>query len=82
MGLPNEAPNIHISTFLKVCDMVKYNGMSDDAIHLRLFPFLLKDKAKHWINSEPPDSISTWDDLVHMFLLKFFPMVKVAKNEN
>ena len=54
IGLPNEDPNTYIFNFLEVCDMVKYNGVSDDAIHLRLFPFSLKDKAKHWLNSNLP----------------------------
>ena len=49
MGLQNEDPNAHISNFLEVCDMVKYNGVSDNVIRLRLFPFSLKDKEKHWL---------------------------------
>ena len=47
MALPNEDPNMHISNFLEVCDMMKYNRVSNNAIHLRLFPFSLKDKANH-----------------------------------
>ena len=79
MGLPNEDPNMHISNFFEVCDMVKYNGVSDDAICLRLFPFSFKDKAKHWLNSEPPDSITFWDSLVHKFLSKIFPPKQATK---
>ena len=71
--------NAHILNFLEVCDTVKYNWVSDDAIRLRLFPFSLKKKAKHWLISEPPDSITSWDDLLNKFLARFFPPEKATK---
>lgn len=45
-GNPLEDPNLHIGNFLQLCDTIKVNGVSDDAIQLRLFPFSLRDKAK------------------------------------
>ena len=60
-------------------DTVKYNGVSDDAIQLRLFPFSFKEKAKHWLISEPSDLIPSWDDLSNKFLARFFPLEKAAK---
>ena len=65
--------------FLKVCDTVKYNGVSDEAICLRLFPFSLKEKAKHLLTMEPLNSITSWDKLVNKFQTRFFPPVKAAK---
>ena len=62
-----------------MCDTVKYNGVSDEAIHLRLFPFSLKEKAKHWFISEPLNSITSWDELVNTFLTRFFPPTKEEK---
>ena len=50
--LAHEDPNAHILNILEVCDTVKYNRVSDDAIRLRLFPFSLKKKAKHCLISE------------------------------
>ena len=58
---------------------MKYNGVSDDAIRLRLFLFSLKDKAKNWLISEPLDLITTWDDLSNKFLARFFPPAEAAK---
>jgi len=45
-GLPMEDPNLHLSVFLEVCDTLKINRASTDAIRLRLFPFSLRDKAR------------------------------------
>ena len=45
-GMSKDDPNAHIAYFLEVCDLYKINGVSEDAIRLRVFPFSLRDKAK------------------------------------
>ena len=48
-------------------------------LRLRLFPLSLGDRAKHWLTSQPPDSITSWNDLVQKFLTKFFPLAKITQ---
>ncbi|KAJ9188077.1 hypothetical protein P3X46_003472 [Hevea brasiliensis] len=62
-GNPSESPHVHLAHFLEISDMLKINGVSDDAIRLRLFPFYLKDRAREWLHSLPPGSITTWEEL-------------------
>ena len=78
-GLLNENPNMHLRNFLEVCDMIKYNGVTEEALKFRLFPLSLGDRAKRWLTSQPPDSITSWNHLVQKFLTKFFRPSKIAQ---
>src|SRR3954470_16653017 len=62
-GFPSEDPNQHLIDFLETCDLVKLNGVSSDAIRLRLFKYSLRDKARSWLQSLEAGSITTWDEL-------------------
>ncbi|XP_075521327.1 uncharacterized protein LOC142554548 [Primulina tabacum] len=72
-------PNTHIADFLEIWDTFKFNGVSDDAVRLRLFSFSLRNKAKSWLNCLPVGSITTWEDMANAFLLKYFPPSKTMK---
>ena len=45
-GNATEDPNIHLTNFIDLCGTIKINGVSDNTIKLRLFPFSLCDKVK------------------------------------
>ena len=70
---------MHLTNFLEVCDTIKYNEVTEEALRLRLFPLSLGDRAKHWLTNQPPDSITSLNDLVQKFLTKFFPSAKIAQ---
>ena len=77
--MPSENLNAHLISFIQVCDTVKYNGVTEEALSLRMFLLSLSDRAKHWLTSQPPDSTTSWNDLVQKFLIKIFPLVKIAQ---
>nr|XP_027071867.1 uncharacterized protein LOC113696688 [Coffea arabica] len=73
-------PTVNANNFeIKPSLIQMFNGVSDDAIKLRLFPFLLRDKAKVWLQSHPLNTFTTWAELAKTFLNKFFPPEKTAK---
>jgi len=78
-GLSHEDPRVHIQNFLEISDTYTPMGVNSDYVRLTLFPFSLLGEAKRWLNSEPANSITTWDDLARKFLIRFFPSGKTAK---
>ena len=58
-GFPSENSNAHLTSFIEVYNIVEYNGVTKEALRLRPFPLSLSDRAKHWLTSQPPDSITS-----------------------
>ena len=48
-GYPSDNPDAHLRKFLAKCDTIKFNGVSADAIRLRLFLFSMRDRASDWL---------------------------------
>ncbi|XP_022873080.1 uncharacterized protein LOC111392023 [Olea europaea var. sylvestris] len=78
-GRTEENPHNHLSHFLEMCQNFRYQGISDDTIRLRLFPYTLRDKAIEWLDSQPIASITIWNVLAQKFCTKFFPPTKIVK---
>ena len=77
-GYDSENPYDHIRDFEAICGTVKITNMTDDEFRLRVFPFSLKDRAKTWLNSLPPASITSWEQMTRLFFKKFYPKLKTT----
>nr|GEW59295.1 reverse transcriptase domain-containing protein [Tanacetum cinerariifolium] len=63
-GFENDDPHSHIRRFTKITQMIKLNQVPHDIIKLILFSFSLEGAARTWLEKEPPNSSTTWNDLV------------------
>ncbi|GJW67054.1 reverse transcriptase domain-containing protein [Tanacetum coccineum] len=81
-GFENDDPHSHIRRFTKITKTVKLNNVPRDIVKLLLFLFSLEGAARTWLEKEPPNSITTWNDLVSKFVNRFFPPSKTTNLRN
>ncbi|KAL0418774.1 UNVERIFIED_CONTAM: hypothetical protein Sradi_1290900 [Sesamum radiatum] len=72
-GLAGEDPHKHLKEFHVVCSGMRPQGVIEEQIKLRAFPFSLADQAKDWLYFIPSRSVTTWNDLKRRYLEKYFP---------
>jgi hypothetical protein len=71
-GLAGEDPHTHLKEFYMVCVGMKPNGVDEEQVKLKAFPFSLKGAAKTWFFFILPGSVGTWNAMKKIFLEKYF----------
>ncbi|GKB65440.1 hypothetical protein Tco_0921626 [Tanacetum coccineum] len=61
----------HINKFLEIVGPIKINGLTHDQFRLSIFPVSLAGAAYEWFTKECIGSITTWDNMLENFILKF-----------
>jgi hypothetical protein len=74
-GKASEDVNAYLQHFLVICSTFTTRGVTQDVVHLCLFPFSLLRKVKQWFYSYK-EAASTWEKCSNAFLAKFFPLGK------
>ncbi|CAH9085690.1 unnamed protein product [Cuscuta epithymum] len=69
-GMRHEDAQTHMRWFNRLCRTSRINGVSEAANKLLLFPFTLRDKAQHWLDSH---TFATWDELYQAFMKQYCP---------
>jgi hypothetical protein len=78
---PQEDANAHLQHFLEICSTFTIRGVTQDVVHLRLFPFSLLGNVKQWFYSNK-EAVSTWEKCSNAFLTKFFLLSKTNALQN
>nr|GEX52575.1 reverse transcriptase domain-containing protein [Tanacetum cinerariifolium] len=63
-------------------ELIKVNGVTDDALHLYLFPHSLTHHATARFDRLPRNSTTTFEQMAKMFLEKYFPPSMMTKLRN
>jgi hypothetical protein len=55
-GSDSENPYFHLADFEQTCACLRIEGMADETLRWKLFPFSLMGEAKHWYNRHVENS--------------------------
>ncbi|RDY01401.1 hypothetical protein CR513_15278, partial [Mucuna pruriens] len=71
-GLAGEGPHKHLKEFHVVCSTMRLQGILENYIKIKTFPFSLDRAAKDWLYLQPA-LFNTWGEIKRTFLEKFLP---------
>ena len=76
-GEGDENPYLHIREFEQTCDYLRIEGISNETLRWKLFPFSFKGKARHWYNRDVGKQKGDWGSLRSNFCLDFYPISQI-----
>ncbi|GJX35158.1 hypothetical protein Tco_0246715, partial [Tanacetum coccineum] len=78
-GNKDEDAHDHIDRVLGIVGLFNIIGVSKDAVMLQVFPFILIESAKRWVDRLALRTINTWDLLKKAFIQRHCPPSMTAK---
>jgi hypothetical protein len=66
-----EDPNLHLQAFVQLCQIFYEDGVTQDQMRARHFPFSLHGKASCWFHTLSAESKQDWEALTRNFMKKF-----------
>jgi hypothetical protein len=77
-----EDPNHHLQAFIQLCQTFNMNGVTQDQMRARLFPFSLLGKALQWFHSQPSETVQNWNTLMKAFMKEYYSLGKTQGLRN
>jgi hypothetical protein len=63
-----EDPNLHLQTFIELCQTFNIDAVPQDQMRAMLFPFSLLGKALQCFHSQPAETVQNWNALKSAFV--------------
>ena len=67
-----EDPNLHIQAFIQLCQTLSMEGLDQNQLRARLFPFSLLEKALQWFYTLPVETVQNWEALMRAFMKEYY----------
>jgi hypothetical protein len=77
-----EDPNLHLQAFIQLCQTFNMDGVTQDQMRARLFPFSLLGKALQWFHSQPVETVQNWNALMRAFMKEYYSSGKTESLRN
>jgi hypothetical protein len=77
-----EDPNLHLQAFVQLCQTFNMDGVTQDQMRARLFPFSLLEKPLQWFYSQPVETVQDWDALMRAFMKEYYSPGKTQSLRN
>jgi hypothetical protein len=61
-----EDPNLHLQALFNM------DGVTQNQMRARLFPFSLLGKALQWFHSQPTETVQNWNTLMKAFMKEYY----------
>jgi hypothetical protein len=78
----NEDLNLHLQAFVQLCQTFNMDGVTQDQMRARLFPFSLLGKALQWFYSQPAKTVQDWNALMRAFMKEYYSLGKTQSLRN
>jgi hypothetical protein len=77
-----EDPNLHLQAFVQLCQTFNMDGVTQDQMRARLFPFSLLEKALQWFYSQLAETVQDWNALMRAFMKEYYSSGKTQSLRN
>ncbi|KAB2615360.1 hypothetical protein D8674_021948 [Pyrus ussuriensis x Pyrus communis] len=78
-GVASEDPLSFVRDFYATIRTFPLQGLREDQLRMRCFPYTMKDKAKQWLMSLTPRLLVTWEAIYNKFVAKFYSHQKTTE---
>jgi hypothetical protein len=74
--------DLHLKAFNKLSQTFNRDGVTQDQMRARLFPFSLLGKALQWFYSQPAVTVQDWNALMRAFMKEYYSSGKTRSLHN